>query len=1507
MLFILNKNYEVVESLNSRGNMAVITPYFDDEYLQDLATGAETFTFSTLADSIQSQHLVVGNFIAFRYKDEYKLFNIINVEEEHTDLFIKNVYCEMASIELINEIVRPMNFSGTARSFVNTILRETSWQLGNIDAGFTEVFDLNLTDYKSAYSLLQEHMVNTFGAEISYRVEIKNNKIVGKYVDIHSQRGSDKGLRFAYSKNLTSIKRTIDTSNIATALIGVGKNNITFKDLDLPDKPAGQDFIVSESAYRLWSVNGNHIMGTHKADTDSPQELLKLTREALVERSVPQTKYEMQVELLGEEVEIGDTVKIVDHGFNPPIYLEGRINQLKISQTDPTKNECVLANFKEIGSNISAELKELAGYIDSKFPVGTNDIKDGAINGDKLHNGQIITGTHLFANSITTDHLKADAITAEKIKADEITTDHLQANSITAEKIKADQITTDHLQAHSITAEKLTTGELITSSAQIGSAVINSAHINEGVIESVHIKDGAIDTIHINDGSITSAKIGDAQIGTAQIKDAEITVAKIQNAFVDSLVANQGKFQSAHIGVLTSDNIDAETIKAEHIQASVIDAINLNVEGKISADRIDVGSLTVDEIDAGKITSGTIDANRINGSVISAINASIESATIDSAKIGELDASKITSGEISTDILKSNIITAINASIGKISADHIDVSSIKVDKIDAGAIVSGTVDAQRITGSVVQAINLSAQKIDAKNINVEGLKVGSANIVEGSINSVHISEGQITNAHINTAFVADGYIKNLNASVITTGTLDANKVTIKNLKADSIVAGSITVQGENLIHGTEFKDLTKWSGYSSTVTIDSSKKHGETNSVKMVDVCNLYSEFIPATKGDTFVISAKTFMDAGTAPASKLLFILEEYNATSTTRLHYQETAIITTYDQWVDYVKSWTVSNAETTRIRLRIYNRATGTTWVTKPMLSRGTIASIWKPHTDELISDGAIDNDKIANETITADKLVIDSIWADEGFISNFQSANIDAGQITTGKITGEFLDIEGFIKFTDLDSELSDNFIRPTDSAGNILGTYINGATIHTGTLHGDQIVANGFTAKDKLDNTTFNIDKDTGEVTMSGEVKSMNYSDVAGNEQGYMLTPDGNAYLNDAIIRGSVITPEGGMSNYGAKNRSNLIQLSSIAKVDTTGSYDSKNNIWNLVSTSGQGATWGAGLKITGNKTIIPYGSTYICSFEIKVPVDCTWNVDVNNYAISGTSWSGNDNDNSSLRKTSSKTLKANVWTKCWFSYENTKSTNTEKISIYDNSNFGIINNTGSNIEFQIRNVKGELGTEPTAWCPNEKDDIKLVRFWAGSTYEDRADAPFIVYDDGSIKATQGEFGGVFSGKVSIGNIHIEDTNTTNGFIDIKTNNNTETKIHLEENSSYIRSELEIGNNFVNFNTDDKQMTVNGLQTLNNGKYTTKLNNGANIAETSDGKGTHLQRYSDGTYVYEAKGSNGYGDFLFKRADTAVDVRMDGNLYVRDRLTMNNNIAIVARQDAGNSGFDYVVN
>lgn len=147
------------------------------------------------------------------------------------------------------------------------------------------------------------------------------------------------------------------------------------------------------------------------------------------------------------------------------------------------------------------------------------------------------------------------------------------------------------------------------------------------------------------------------------------------------------------------------------------------------------------------------------------------------------------------------------------------------------------------------------------------------------------------------------------------------------------------------------------------------------------------------------------------------------------------------------------------------------------------------------------------------------------------------------------------------------------------------------------------------------------------------------------------------------------------------------------------SYDEPTNTWTITANDGAGGSWGAGVRITDKFAVIPIGSWYTASFEVYSPVDITWNNDTNNFPI-GTTSGTNDNDEVALRKSSGRNIKANTWTKCWFSYKNKDSSTTE---LYDQSNIGIVNNTGAPITFKIRNVKGELGNVPTDFTFNQED------------------------------------------------------------------------------------------------------------------------------------------------------------------------------------------------------------
>ena len=701
MIFILDKSMNIRDSLSNSGEISHITPFFDDIYTSYLETGAETYQFSTLANTKESQHLIVGNHIAFQYEDEYKLFTITEIEETHDENFIKTVYCEMAGLKLINKVIRPIEFKSTnLRKFLEEILSDTDWNIGLIDIGLNNVCDIEVKDYTNAYSLLQTHIRESYNGEIHFTVKFEGSKAI-KYINVYSNRGQFDGFRFSYDSNLTSITRTINFDDLATALIGVGNNGLTFKEIETEDKPLNQDFITDESAYLLWNDNGSHILGYEKFDTDSPQELLKLTREKLKERCQPKIKYELNPELLGETVKIGDTVYVVDNEFNPPIHLSARINQLSISLTDKTSNSCVLSNFTEITSNITDEMRQIAsqleGYVDGQFPIGGDKIQNGAINGDKLTNGQIIQGTHIFANSITADHIQAETIDTEHLKADSIDAEKIQANSITSNHIQSNTIETEHLKAN----------------------IIQSEHIQSNTIDANHIISNSINSGHIQTGTITAGSgiIADGAIGNAQIS--KIDAGKIEAGTIDtSKVTIQGS--NGHL-----------RLKGNRIQ--VFDGV-----GNQAKERVSVGDVNGD---------GSKFGLRVRGADGKTILLDENGVTSEGITDGSITNEKI-SDDANIDGAKLNI----NSVVSKINEDGTETiqgTKIEVDGTTLNTKLSTitnkqTEDGERITQAQSQiSANTNAIKLKVDEQTYTTDKKDMTSKLEKNTSEISTMKGQI--------------------------------------------------------------------------------------------------------------------------------------------------------------------------------------------------------------------------------------------------------------------------------------------------------------------------------------------------------------------------------------------------------------------------------------------------------------------------------------------------------------------------------------------------------------------------------------------------------------------------------------------------------------------------------------------------------------------------------------------------------------------------------------------
>lgn len=235
------------------------------------------------------------------------------------------------------------------------------------------------------------------------------------------------------------------------------------------------------------------------------------------------------------------------------------------------------------------------------------------------------------------------------------------------------------------------------------------------------------------------------------------------------------------------------------------------------------------------------------------------------------------------------------------------------------------------------------------------------------------------------------------------------------------------------------------------------------------------------------------------------------------------------------------------------------------------------------------------------------------------------------------------------------------------------------------------------------NSTANTAKSTADAAKSSAASAVSTANTANSTANTAKTTASNAASTANTAKSTADSANNKIDNLKIGGR-NLIPVGMIKNNGlSTFSYDKASNTWTCVAQIGSNS-WGRGIYFdTGVKKIyIPRGYTYIISLEVNPEVACIWNDDVNNGFDGMPNGTGNDNDNTSLRKSSDRSLVANKWQRVWFSY----TPRTDVLyDIFDaSSNWGIITTDAkSPIKLKIRNVKGEFGTVPTDWTPAPED------------------------------------------------------------------------------------------------------------------------------------------------------------------------------------------------------------
>lgn len=518
------------------------------------------------------------------------------------------------------------------------------------------------------------------------------------------------------------------------------------------------------------------------------------------------------------------------------------------------------------------------------------------------------------------------------------------------------------------------------------------------------------------------------------------------------------------------------------------------------------------------------------------------------------------------------------------------------------------------------------------------------------------------------------------------------------------------------------------------------------------------------------------------------------------------------------------------------------------------------------------------------------------ANQSIIDNWAKDSTVAGETT---ING------GYIKTNTIKTDqLAVEEIFATGSAVmNIVNAQeINASRITSGLLSAERIDAYGLSIVNKNTNQqTFNI-SNTGEVTIRGSVSSSNYRS---KKSGWAINNDGTAEFNNITARGSVITTDGGIASSGGTGR-NLAR-------DTSDKYSA----WFKPRNGAYGETMKFG-------RIIPVFQDADNKFVVSFDLEYTQFTKANDkFVLQLFMLDKNDSANQVMNLKGSvadKTLTLNSITNTIYEKTVFVQHDTNKVKVLDltadsqagskEKHFSVLvqlsrdvieyelvaccNYSNGNGQVRIKQLKVEAGDFETDWSLAPEDKTKQVRFWAGATYEDREAAPFIVYNDGSIRATQGEYSGLWTGDIRIGNISIVDPSSQAGndaILTIQNGDDGVRKVQLTDGaSSTFAQDIIVSNNtyssMITLKQDGSAYFSKGLNiadkmTLNSDGL---ILDNKTLTTTSDGSGF---LFNNDLHVGSAKSSA----HLTVHGNTSADnVKIDDTLYFGNivKFTKNTN-------------------
>lgn len=389
-IWIHDKNMRKVCALNN--NVPGMLPYSNSQWHTYLEYSTSTFDFTIpkiVNGKIHEDVAYINDqmYVSFFYDNTYHVFYVSQLVENDTSF---QATCNNTNLEFAMESAQSRKADKPQN--IAWYLKELEL-LGNagLEIGINEISDKTRTitfESQNGTKLEQLHsLMNQFDAEFVFRTELNRDGTLKKFIiDIYQQPdenhhgiGKVRGDVILYYQNgLKGVQVASDKTQLFNAGYFVGQEGTNLESVEFEEKnERGQvEFYSKKGSPMVYAPLSMEKYPSTLKDSDTDRWTRKdfeteykdvNTLKAYALRTIKQYAYPLLTYTVDiqssfienyKDINLGDTVKIINNNFRGGLALEARVSEMVISFDMPLNNSVVFTNFRKLDNKPSGSLQQ---------------------------------------------------------------------------------------------------------------------------------------------------------------------------------------------------------------------------------------------------------------------------------------------------------------------------------------------------------------------------------------------------------------------------------------------------------------------------------------------------------------------------------------------------------------------------------------------------------------------------------------------------------------------------------------------------------------------------------------------------------------------------------------------------------------------------------------------------------------------------------------------------------------------------------------------------------------------------------------------------------------------------------------------------------------------------------------------------------------------------------------------------------------------------------------------